>query len=100
MVTPRGASTLVVTVTSNEMPLPGAEITVSGTEHTVISANQGRAEMGQLPAGAISGTAVTDGYTNMPFSPTAARLQRVTPDRLHNLAHSIHAISKSPFWFE
>ena len=70
LVTPLGASTLVVTVTSNEMPFAGAEISVSGTERTITTDSEGRAEMEQLPSGAITGTVTTDGYTNMPFSLT------------------------------
>ena len=70
LVTPRGASTLVVTVTSNDMPLAGAEISVSGTERTVTTDSQGRAEMGQLPAGTITGTVAADGYNNIPVSTT------------------------------
>ena len=61
---------MVVTVTSNDIPLAGAEISVSGTERTVTTDSQGRAEMGQLPAGAITGTVAADGYNNIPFSLT------------------------------
>lgn len=72
LVTPRGARMLVVYVTANDLPFAGAEIIVNRTNSTVNTENEGRATMGQLPAGAISGTVAADGYNNMPFSTTLA----------------------------
>ena len=72
LVTPSGSSTLIVTVTDAEtaMPLAGAEVHVNGTERTVITDAEGRAEIGVLSAGATSGTIIRDGYADSAFDTT------------------------------
>ena len=72
LVSPSGSSTLIVTVTDAEttMPLAGAEVHVNGTDRTVITDAEGRAEIGVLSAGAVSGTIVRDGYTDSTFDTT------------------------------
>jgi len=72
LVSPRGASTLIITVTNaeTEMPLAGAEVHVNGTDRTVITDSDGRAEIGNLSAGTASGTIIRDGYADATFSTT------------------------------
>lgn len=70
LVSPRGASTLVVTVTTDDMPLAGAEISINGSDRTVTTDGNGRAEIGQLAAGNITGNVAADGYNTMPYSIT------------------------------
>jgi len=72
LVSPSGSSTLIVTVTNAEtgMALSGAEVHVDGTERTVVTNADGRAEIGALAAGATSGTIIRDGYADTTFSTT------------------------------
>lgn len=68
MVTPPGASSVIVTVTSavNNEPLPMSTVTVRGVEYTTNA--QGRMEKHQLSAGPADITVEADGY--LPFEET------------------------------
>ncbi len=72
LVSPSGSSTLIVTVTNAEtgMALSGAEVHVDGTDRTVVTDADGRAEIGALAAGTASGSIIRDGYADAAFVTT------------------------------
>jgi hypothetical protein len=80
MVTPPGASSVIVTVTSavNNQPLPMATVTVRGVEYTTNA--QGRMEKHQLSAGPADIIAEADGY--LPFEETVT-LNTGTAKHIH-----------------
>ncbi|MEP7169399.1 MAG: carboxypeptidase-like regulatory domain-containing protein, partial [Bacteroidota bacterium] len=72
LVKPATASALVVDITNSEteMPLAGAQLTITGSNKTGTSNGEGRIEIGQLPAETINGTITADGFTQQPFTAT------------------------------